>query len=168
MSWTEESKDKMTGWLLFDLSELPPTSVRRPVNFLSIDLNPTGWKSFLRDPELTPVRTHTKNSHPNLRHLFSIPRFSHHSTSLLSQSYPFSVFSSPFYPSIHPTNPPSIPLTLIPSLSVWVGPSVGLIKCNEVIYQGLLFSQHCSINHSRQKKPFLFLPRSAAWTMTRL
>lgn len=149
LSMTEENKGKMAGWLLFDLSKLPSTSVHRPVNFLSIDLNSAGWKSFCQDPELTPVLTHTENSHPNLRHLFSIPLFSHHSTFPLSRPDPFSVFSSPFYPSIRPTNPPSILLTLIPSLSVWVGPSVGLIKSNEVIYQGLLFSQHCGINHSQ-------------------
>lgn len=131
-------------------------------------MNSSGWKSFLRDPQLPSVWTHTKNSQPNLRHLFSIPLSYHRSTSLLSQSDLFSVFSSPFYPSVHPTNPPSIPVSLIPSLSVWVGPSVLLIKSNEVIYHKLPFSQRCSINHSQSKRLFHFLPLSAARTMTRL
>lgn len=125
----------------FIISEIPLECVHRPVNFLSIDMTSSGWKSFLRDPQLTPVRTHTKNSHSNLRHLFSIPLFSHRSISRLSRSDPFSVFSSPFYPSIHPTNPPSIPPSLIPCLSVCVWPSVLLIKSNEVIYQELPFSE---------------------------
>lgn len=101
-------------------------------------------RALLSDHILTSQHTKTSrfftrhHSHPNLWHLFSIhPR----STSLFSWAEPlFCVFVTFFILQSH-----SLPFWLP---SVCVGSLVLLIKSNEVIYQGLLFSQHRNINHS--------------------